>query len=108
MKSLLFILILVLCTACSKQEEEEIYFKGTFLPVTTSASDCGLTFNIATGGNGSLRTKPINPPDSIYPWLELEVQYRILPDSFHCTIVGPSVGGANKSFVKIEILKIKE
>ncbi|MCB0538190.1 MAG: hypothetical protein KDE33_11775 [Bacteroidetes bacterium] len=93
--------------ACN-EPEEEVYYKGTFYPVTTSANDCGLTFVIETGDNTGLRTKPINPPDSIYHWLELEVQYKILTDSFHCTIAGPSVGGANKSFVKIEILKIKE
>jgi len=105
-----FIILLVFALACKKPAEEEVFYKGSFNPVSTSANDCGLIFNLDTDGDGGsdLRSQPINPPDSVYNFLEIEVQYRLLTDSFYCTILGPSVGGANKSFVKIEILKIKE
>lgn len=66
------ILISLLLFAC-KKPKEEVYYKGSFNPVSTSTNDCGLILNIDTDGDGGsdLRSYPINPPDSVYDFLEI-------------------------------------
>lgn len=115
-----FIPLLIIFLSCDKaddgyspekmDEEEEVYYKGTFNIVTTSANNCGFVLNIDTDFDGysDLKAKPINPPDSVYRHLELELQYELLLDSFYCHISGPVVGPRDRALVKLNIIDIKE